>query len=221
MHSESEAWETEVGAWVERVREVGAHPNDDVIRGLLPPPGGLALDVGCGEGRLSRLLASLGHDVIGFDRSAALVEEARRAHPDGRYEVASIDALPVEDGAAAVVLCVNVLPHVVELDAAVRELARTLRADGALVVGLAHPVMLAGSYDEETDSLRLSRYFDAQEETVPLGRHHVHHQHRTIEGYLRAFFDAGLVVVDLREVPGPTGSIPRYLDLRLERSTRR
>ena len=217
MSSESQAWEDESKAWVERVRDTAGHPHDDAITALLPPPLGLALDVGCGEGRLSRLLSSRGHDVLGIDRSESLVGEAQRADPAGRYQVGSIEALPVADGAAALVVCVNVLPHVVELEAAARELTRVLAADGVLVVGLAHPLMLAGSFDRDAGTLTVSRYYDPQTETVQLGHAHVHHQHRTVEAYLHAFFANGLVLTDLREVPEESGSVPRYLDLRFER----
>ena len=217
---EARAWESEVGAWVARVREGSLHPHDAAIRELLPPPAGLALDVGCGEGRLTRLLASLGHDAVGVDRSSALIEEARRAHPEGSYVVAPIDALPFPDGEAALVICVNVLPHVLELDAALRELARVLREDGTLVVGTAHPMMLAGTFDETTGSLTVSRYFDAEPEAVELGHAHVHHQRRTIEQYLRALHAAGLVLEDLREVPAPGTFVPRFLDLRLRRAAK-
>jgi SAM-dependent methyltransferase len=193
------------------------HPHDAALHELLPAPRGLALDVGCGEGRLSRLLRSLGHDTVGVDRSSTLVEAARAADPDGRYEVASIDELPVGDGAAALVVCVNVLPHVVELDAAARELGRVLGAGGALVVGLAHPVMLAGRFDREAGSITLQRYFHADPEVVELGGHRVHHQQRTIEEYLRAFFAVGLALTDVREVAAGDADVPRYLDLRFER----
>ena len=87
---------------------------------------GLTLDVGCGEGRLTRELTARGYDVAGFDASEALVEEARTADPSGRYEVAPIDALPFADGAAELAVCVNVLPHVHDLAGAAAELARVL-----------------------------------------------------------------------------------------------
>jgi hypothetical protein len=48
---------------------------------------------------------------------------------------------------------------------------------------------------------------------VPLGGGHVVHQHRTIEQYVRAILTAGFAITDLREVPGRTGSTPRYLDI--------
>lgn len=214
---EADAWNAGAAAWVELARGGTSHPHDASIRDLLPPPGGPTLDVGCGEGRLTRTLAALGYDVVGFDRSTALVEEACRTDPGGRYEVAEITALPVADGAAQLVVCVNVLPHVVELEEAVAELARVVAPGGTAVIGLLHPAAVAGTYDEEHDELRMQRYFEPDPHPVPLGEHHVTHQHRTIEQYVRAFLGAGFGLADLREVPGQAGSVPRYLDLRLTR----
>jgi ubiquinone/menaquinone biosynthesis C-methylase UbiE len=214
---EEHAWEAEADKWVELVRSDRGAANDAVIRELLPAPSGLVVDAGCGEGRWVRELRGLGYDVLGVDRSSKLIDTARAEDPDGRYETGTVEELPVATGAAAIVLCVNVLMHVVDLDAALRELARVLASGGALVVGLTHPVMEAGTFDEETEELRLSDYFAAEEHAVPLGGHHVAHQHRTIEGYVRPLLAAGFALDDLREVPGRTGGIPRYLDLRLTR----
>ena len=217
--TEREAWELGVGEWIELVRSSDhPHEHDTVIRELLPPPAGLGLDVGCGEGRWTRELASLGHDVVGVDRSNTLVAAARDADRDGRYEVAAADDLPFAGGEAALVLCVNVLMHVVDLEQALREFARVLQPGGVLVVGLAHPVMEAGTFDEESGELRIKSYFALEEHVLPLGEHHVAHQHRTIEGYVRALLASGFVLDDLREVPGRTGGTPKYLDLRLTRS---
>jgi SAM-dependent methyltransferase len=213
---EREAWNAAAGEWVERIREgMGGrvHAHDSSLYELLPPPGGLTLDVGCGEGRLVRELATRGYDVVGLDGSEALIAEARRAHPDGRYEVAQIDALPVDDGAAALVVCVNVLPHVHDLGGAAAEFARVLAPGGTLLIGTIHPVAQAGTYDEETRELRMRDYYDREPEAVPLGGHTVHHQRRTIEEYLRTLLAAGFALTDLREVPGHDGTVPLYLDL--------
>ena len=214
---EAGAWEAGAAAWVARVGDARWGAHDVSIRELLPPPAGLTLDVGCGEGRLTRLLAASGYDVVGVDRSEALIEVARRSHPPGRYHVGSIDALPADDGAAELVLCVNVLPHVVDLDRASEELARVLPRGGVLVAGHRHPVAEAGTADTETGELRVHGYFDRVPHAVPLGDGRVFHQHRTIEDYVRAFTGVGFVLDDLREVPDPTGSAPAYLDLRLVR----
>ncbi len=215
---ESTAWNEGSQEWVERIREgMGGrvHAHDASLYELLPPPGAVTFDVGCGEGRWSRELRSRGFDVTGYDASEALVAEARAADPAGRYEVAQIDALPAADGAAGFVLCVNVIPHIHDLAGAARELARVLAPGGSLLVGTIHPVAEAGTFDEERGELRLRGYFTHEAHAVPLGEHHVFHQHRTIEDYLRTFLAAGLALSDLREVPGPSGEVPLYLDLLL------
>jgi len=217
---ETDAWNAAAHEWAHRIREgMGGrvHLHDASIDELLPPPRGLTLDVGCGEGRLTRELAGRGYDVVGIDASTALVDEARAADPDGRYEVASIDALPFADGAAQLAVCVNVLPHVHDLDAAAAELARVLAPGGAFVIGTIHPVAHAGTHDEETGELRITDYWDREREAVALGEHTVHHERRTIEDYLTALLGAGFALGALREVPGPSGKLPLYLDLLLRR----
>ena len=217
---ESTAWNEGSKEWVERIREgMGGrvHAHDASLYELLPPATGLTIDVGCGEGRLARELRSRGYDVTGYDASESLVAEARAADPAGRYEVARIDALPPADEAVQLALCVNVLPHVHDLTAAARELARVLAPGGNLLVGTIHPVAQAGTFDEESGELRVRGYFTHEAHAVPLGAHHVFHQHRTIEDYLRTFFAAGFSLADLREVPGHDAGVPLYLDLLLTR----
>jgi ubiquinone/menaquinone biosynthesis C-methylase UbiE len=47
--------------------------------------GQAALDFGCGAGRSTRFLRSLGFDVVGIDVSEAMLNLARAADPDGTY----------------------------------------------------------------------------------------------------------------------------------------
>ena len=43
---------------------------------------GLVLDLGCGTGRMTRLLQNSGYDLIGVDRSPQMLTAARQADPD-------------------------------------------------------------------------------------------------------------------------------------------
>ncbi len=59
---------------------------------------GLVADIGCGPGRVAAYLAESGLEVWGFDISERMIEAARVAHPDLRFEVGSLTDLPVDDG---------------------------------------------------------------------------------------------------------------------------
>ena len=57
------------------------------LAGLLRGQGladGLVLDLGCGTGKLTRLLSEAGYDMIGVDASAEMLEVAVQENPDGK-----------------------------------------------------------------------------------------------------------------------------------------
>jgi 2-polyprenyl-3-methyl-5-hydroxy-6-metoxy-1,4-benzoquinol methylase len=56
-----------------------------------------ALDVGCGEGRFSRMLRAAGIQTVGIDPTEILIEEARRRDPEGDYRLAAAEELPFAD----------------------------------------------------------------------------------------------------------------------------
>ncbi|WP_084093782.1 class I SAM-dependent DNA methyltransferase [Amycolatopsis rifamycinica] len=94
-------------------------------------------DLGCGPGRLTGYLASLGLDVFGVDLSPGMVDAARRAHPGLRFEVGSMAALDAEDGSLAGAVAWYSLIHTPpeELAPVVAELARVLAPGGRLLTG--------------------------------------------------------------------------------------
>ena len=60
----------------------------DQFREFVPTPGTATLEVGCGEGRVSRDLTALGHHVTAVDLSPSLVAAAQEAGSAGRCYVA-------------------------------------------------------------------------------------------------------------------------------------
>ena len=52
------------------------------------------VDAGCGSGRMTRLLASLGVDVSGIDVSGGMIDVARRSNPELSFEVGELADLP-------------------------------------------------------------------------------------------------------------------------------
>ncbi|MEV4483743.1 class I SAM-dependent DNA methyltransferase [Micromonospora coxensis] len=63
--------------------------------------GGPVLEVGCGNGRITRHLSDLGLDVGGLDLSPGMIAEARRLHPDLSFAVGSMLDLDRPDGTLA------------------------------------------------------------------------------------------------------------------------
>jgi ubiquinone/menaquinone biosynthesis C-methylase UbiE len=55
------------------------------------------VDAGCGTGRMTRLLSSLGVEASGIDASAGMIAVARRNSPGLSFEVAELAGLPYPD----------------------------------------------------------------------------------------------------------------------------
>jgi|1186.fasta_scaffold50692_1 ubiquinone/menaquinone biosynthesis C-methylase UbiE len=100
------------------------------------------LDIGTGTGLLARMAAERGADAVGIDHSAGMLEQAQAsADAEGvgtRTEFLAMDAeaLDFEDGAFKVTVSLFVLRHLPNPGAAVREMHRTLKAGGRLIVSV-------------------------------------------------------------------------------------
>lgn len=91
-----------------------ADPDQAALVNAFSPRDADILDVGCGAGGLSGLLASAGHTVTGIDYDAAMVERAIIANQGLRFIHASmldISSLFNSDTFDTVVSFGNVLPH--------------------------------------------------------------------------------------------------------------
>ena len=187
---------------------------------LLPPHGRLTVDLGCGEGRLARLLRDRGHHVVALDASPTLVRLAAEADPDGDYRVADAAALPLDDGAADLVVAFMSLQDIEDGAGAIREAARVLEPGGRLCVAIVHPAATVGVIeggDADAELVIRGSYLDAHDERRPLGQRTVTQYHRPLEWYSRALEDAGFLVEALREHSTrrrAPGRLPLFLDLR-------
>jgi ubiquinone/menaquinone biosynthesis C-methylase UbiE len=101
-----------------------------VIR-LAPRPGERVLDVATGTGWTARRVAARGAMVIGVDLGADLIEAARAAAADARFNidfrVGDAEKLPFEDQSFDAVISTCGVMFVRDPDAAAAELARVCR----------------------------------------------------------------------------------------------
>ena len=229
----SEFWEEQAEAWVRWARAPGHDSywlfHRDRFLELLPPPGRLTLDVGCGEGRLSRDLKELGHTVLAVDRSPTMVRHAREADPELEVREGDAALLPVDDGAADLVVSFMSLMNTDDLEAAVREAARVLEPGGRYCIAIVHPLNTAGAFvsrEPEAAFVIEGSYFEHTQRLIPVERDGFEmtflDEHRPLKDYFRALEAAGLLVERLREIPDLSGDeralrwrrIPLFLHLR-------
>lgn len=218
-----DAWEGNAEAWIRWARAPGHDSywrfHREQFLQLLPPPGRLTIDVGCGEGRLPRDLKALGHRVVGVDASPTLLEAARAADPGGEYLVADAVALPLPDGCADLVVAHMSLHDVDDLSGVVREIARVLVRGGRLCAAVVHPLNSAGEFeaDEPDAPFRIAgSYLEPRRYTDRVERDGLamtfESVHRPLEGYCRPLEEAGLLVEAVREHPVPDEAITPGLE---------
>ncbi|MCC8250436.1 class I SAM-dependent methyltransferase [Saccharothrix luteola] len=102
------------------------------------------LDAGCGAGTVTAALRDRGALVSGFDRSAKMVELARRRlGDDADLRVADITApLPYPDAAFDDAVAALVLHYLEDWAGPLAELRRVLKPGGRLIVVVNHPIII-------------------------------------------------------------------------------
>ena len=118
---------------------------------------GPVADLGCGPGRLTAFLRSLGVDVRGLDLSPGMIAVARQRHPDVCFVTGDLRALPYGDrelsGALAWYSIIHLPPD--DLPLVASELARVVRPGGpvllAFQVGVGEHVHSTQAYGHPVD----------------------------------------------------------------------
>ena len=234
------AWEAHASEWIAWARKAGHDSywrfHRDQFLSLLPAPGRLTLDIGCGEGRLSRDLKRLGHHVVGIDASPTMVAAAKSADPQIDICLADAAALPVADASADLAIAFMSLQDIDNMPAAVREAGRVLERGGRFCLAIVHPINSAGRFEERTAEARFiiagsylhpTRTADSIERDGLVVTFHCFH--RPLEAYFAALEEAGLLVETLREPALPAHGIisesgprwqriPLFLHLRARRA---
>jgi 2-polyprenyl-3-methyl-5-hydroxy-6-metoxy-1,4-benzoquinol methylase len=107
----------------------------EVLRARLPK-GAEVLDVGCGNGVISRSLGENGFNVRGIDVSDKAIAKARSLNtlPNVRFEVVSAEQLVAEGSRYYAVICSEVLEHLEDPGRLLQVLNQSLHPEGILVV---------------------------------------------------------------------------------------
>ncbi len=231
------SWETHADWWIEGFTD-GADPEyeEQILPLAAEELAGArrVLDVGCGDGQVSRLATRLGAEVIGIDPTWNCVTVA---HKRGGATFASAAAarLPFADESFDAVVACLVFEHIRDVDAAIAEVARVLQLGGRFCFFLNHPLLQtpnSGWIDDQ--------FLDPPEQYWRVGPYLVEDEtleevekdvfipfiHRPLSRYVNTLAANGLLVERMEEPTPPSGflakaqeyaaaaTIPRLLYLR-------
>jgi SAM-dependent methyltransferase len=121
------------------------------------------LDVACGEGYGSALLASQARAVVGVDISKEAVEHARATygHIDSvSYICGSATRIPQGDASADVVVSFETIEHLAEQREMLAELKRVLRPDGLLIISSPNKAVYSDDRNYTNEFHIKELYFD-------------------------------------------------------------
>jgi SAM-dependent methyltransferase len=190
--------------------------------GLLPAvTGDRVLDIACGQGRMSRYLATLGADVAGIDISAAMLGKARAAGPENiTYIQADVTRHPAWwdgrpfDGCT----CELALMDVDDLEGALSTVAAVLRPGGWFVASIVHPCFPGAEGGRSSwppeQGYESEGWWTSPDHSPGGVRIRVGATHRKLSTYLNALLDAGLAAEHFVE---PPALVPTYLLFRCRR----
>jgi SAM-dependent methyltransferase len=209
MNADHRHWSQIAAEWVAWART----PNHDAFwayrASLLAFIGrgeGEALDIGCGEGRVSRLLKNCGYRVTATDPVEAFISAAEQAASADSYKVAVAANLPFADDTFDLAVAYNVLMDIEDVPTALTEMGRVLRPRGTLVISIVHPFADRGRFaglEPNAPFVLEGSYFGRErfeevEERNGLQMHFAGWS-RPLESYMVALEAAGFVISALRE----------------------
>ena len=203
------------------------------LQKLLPDfSGQRVLDLGCGYGWHCRYGADCGAaSVLGIDLSERMLRRAAELNsgPQITYRRADIEELDFPADSFDIVLSSLAFHYVRDFPRLIGGVSRWLRAGGALVFSVEHPVFTAyGSqdwyYGENGEILHfpVDRYYiEGERDAVFLGEY-VTKYHRTLTSYLDALLQAGFALErvvepqppeDMMDLPGMRDELRRPMML--------
>ena len=204
-----DSWRTNAAPWSEAVRNQRIESrrlvtDRAVIDAVVSVKPRSVLDLGCGEGWLTRALAERGMRVTGVDAVPALIEAAQKAG-GGDFRVASyedIAAGALHDRVDCIVANFALIGGAA-VDALIARVPSLLNPGGSLVIQTLHPVAACGDLPYE-DGWRPGSWAGFSEDFTDPAPWYF----RTLESWERLIAQAGLRLIERREPANPTTRQP-------------
>jgi SAM-dependent methyltransferase len=241
--STEDLWERYAEWWIDGFTN-GADP--EYVEQILPLAAAelagatRVLDIGCGDGQITRLAAGLDsvEIAVGLDATWNQIRVAAERGAATGFVRAGAAGLPFADGSFDAAVACLVFEHIDDVDTAIAEIARVLDRGGRFCFFLNHPLLQtpgSGWIDDQVldppeQYWRIGPYLPEAVtiEEVELGVH-IRFVHRPLSRYVNTLAAHGLLVTQMVEPAPPPGflalateyadaaTVPRLLYLRAEK----
>lgn len=234
-------WDTAADGWKDFVRTGKDYYRDELNNPAMfailgDISGKKILDLACGEGYNTRIMARKGAHVTGVDFSQEMIglaikeEERERLGID--YHISDAGNLCAFDNDTFdMCTCFMALQDINPYEDAVREVARVLKKGGRFVFVIPHPCFekrvidnqVIGGWEYTDDRsvenalyYKVDRYFDTKSYTIKWEMERLEHHfettafHRTLTDYADALCAAGLMISQLKEPTATERGIKEY-----------
>ena len=216
-------WEANAPDWI-KLSRAGFDVYRDLVNtpaffGMLPRVEGLrVLDVGCGEGHNTRLLADRGAEAIAIDISEQFVRAAAVAGPGIHHVIGDGAELPFASSSFDAVTAFMSLMDVADPERTLHEMARVLRPGGFVQFSVVHPATSTpvrhwnNDDDGERYTLAIGDYFHEgpvhenwtfgaapPEIRAAVRPFEITYARRTLSGWLNATIAAGFEITAIAE----------------------
>lgn len=212
-----------VAEWYDKHLEKGSdtyhdkvvHPN--LLRMLGDVKGKQVLDLACGQGIFSRLMADRGAGVVGVDLGKELIEMAEKRNKEYKFKIhyyhsPSHDLYMVKDATKDLAVCVLAIQNIEKLQETIQEVSRVLKKGGRFLLVLNHPSFRNPThthwrYDENEDRQyrRVEEYLSESKIKIDMTPGSKNDKkftvtfHRPLQVYMKAFAKYGFAIARLEE----------------------
>jgi ubiquinone/menaquinone biosynthesis C-methylase UbiE len=211
-------WDDASEAWLDFVRTGKDYYRDELnnpaaFKLIGYVKGKSVLDLACGEGYNTRILAKKGAKVSGVDFSERMIQHAKRKEAEEklgiRYYVSeALNLACFSEGTFDLVTCFMAIQDIENYTEAIAEVSRVLKRHGRFVFSIPHPCF--EEYNVKGERVEAyGRYFGITRYTLDWKMERLSKPfkttafHRTLTDYFTALFNSKLTVTRLVE-PQPT-----------------
>ena len=130
---ERETWNRLAPTYFDSAAELTCHAVGRLIASARLSSGCRALEVACGPGHITKMLADTGAKATGVDLAPGMIEVARELYPEIEFREANSEDLPFEDDRFDAVLVNFAIHHFARPELACAQIHRVLKPGGRFV----------------------------------------------------------------------------------------